>query len=672
MNITQKLRLKMAGYSRILIYVPSLILLLSTFGLFFYVQARERACIDILLQDKLKSVSSLFEKQLQSYIDVAQHFRGEVSISGGVTQENFRKFAHDLVAEHPDMQSVEWGALVDAKDRLGFEQKMQQLYGREVLITEYNRQDERVPSASKAEYLPVTYVYPLAQHKTTLGFDVNSELSQFHALSRARASGKTMLQVSDEHHTKSQDGQDNFYIINYIPFYHSESGEQERDNAFIGYLAQIISLKPFVEKILAQSHMENINLSLLDTTQEQAVLIYQQLGRDDTASIAQAVAQEVSLANKVWMINLHATPAFVAKIQAPTSWGILLLGLLCTVIVMLMQRVYIQSNASLRQQLANYLEDLHASEVNANLLAVTFETHQAILITDPEAKILRVNKAFTEITGYAEHEVIGRNPRILSSGRQNSEFYRDMWSALLETGKFESEIWNRNKGGAVFLERQTITAVKNAQGHTAYFVSVFADITLQKQAEERIKYFAFYDPLTLLPNRRLLVDRLEQALIHAQRAQTSGAVIAIDLDNFKEINDRLGYQYGDEVLIQFAQRLTQLLRKSDTVARLEGDKFVLILPTEKKGQRLTLEHAMSVTEKILLDSQQSFILKESEYPITVSIGISLMEADSFRATDILRQADVAMYRAKAKGKHGFCFYQDAMQILVEKNQSRNK
>ncbi|MDT8426558.1 MAG: diguanylate cyclase [Methyloprofundus sp.] len=669
MNITQKLRLKMAGYSRILIYVPGLILLLSTFGLFFYVQARERACIDVLLQDKLKSVSSLFEKQLQSYIDVAQHFRGEVSISGGVTPENFRKFAHDLVAEHPDMQSVEWGVLVDAKDRIGFEQKMQQLYGRKVLITEYNRQDERVLSASKAEYLPVTYVYPLAQHKTALGFDVNSELSQFHALNRARASGKTMLQVSDKHHAKSQD---NFYIINYIPFYHSESGEQGRDNAFIGYLAQIISLKPFVEKILAQSHMENINLSLLDTTQEQAVLIYQPLGRDDTASIAQTVAQEVSLANKVWTINLHATPAFITKIQAPSSWGILLLGLLCTVIVMVMQRVYIQSNASLKRQLANNVEDLHASEVNANLLAVTFETHQAILITDPEAKILRVNKAFTEITGYAEHEVIGRNPRILSSGRQNAEFYRDMWSALLETGKFESEIWNRNKGGAVFLERQTITAVKDALGHTAYFVSVFADITQQKQAEERIKYFAFYDPLTLLPNRRLLLDRLEQALIHAQRAQTSGAVIAIDLDNFKEINDSLGYQYGDEVLIQFAQRLTQLLRKSDTVARLDGDKFVLILPTEKKGQRLTLEHAMSVIEKILLDSQQPFILKEREYPITVSIGISLMEADSFRATDILRQADAAMYKAKAKGKHGFCFYQDAMQTLVEKNQSRNK
>lgn len=661
----------MAGYSHILIYVPSLILLLSTFGLFFYVQAREQACIEILLQDKVKSVSYLFQKDLQRYIDVAQHFRGEVSKNGRVTSENFRKFAHGLVTEYPDIQSVEWGTLVNAKDRPAFEKKMQQLYGMEVLITEYNNQNERVPALSKGEYLPITYVYPLAQNKSALGLELSSELSQLHALNRARATGKTMFQVSGVALQNHAEIQDNFYVISYVPFYRSVSGEQEHNNAFIGYLAQVISIKSFVEKILAQSQMENINLSLLDTTEEQSVLIYQQSGREDTTSLT--VTQEVSLANKVWTINLHATPAFIAKVQAPVSWFILLWGLLCTAIVMVMQRLYIQTNTRLQQQLVSDAEDLHASEVNANLLAVTFETHQAILITDPEAKILRVNKAFTEITGYAEHEVIGQNPRILSSGRQNSEFYRDMWSSLLESGKFESEIWNRNKGGAVFLERQTITAVKNAMGHTAYFVSVFSDITQQKQAEERIKYFAFYDPLTLLPNRRLLLDRLEQALIHAKRSQTSGVVISIDMDDFKEINDSLGYQYGDEVLMQFAQRLTQLLRKSDTVARLEGDKFVLILPTEKLGQKVIIEHAISVIEKILLDSKQPFTLKESEHYITVSIGVSIIEAEGlFSATDILRQADAAMYKAKAQGKHGFCFYQDAIQALLEKGRLRNK
>jgi diguanylate cyclase (GGDEF)-like protein/PAS domain S-box-containing protein len=662
----------MAGYSRMLMYVPSLILLVSTLSLFLYVQDREKAYIEVLLQDKVKSVSYLFQKELQSHIDVAKKFREGVSSSGGVTKENFRKFAYDLVTENMDMQSVEWGTLVNAKDRAAFEKKMQQLYGTKILITEYNCQNELVPSSSKEEYLPITYIYPVVENKSVLGVEVNSGLSQFHALNRAKVTGKAMFQVlggSLQHHVENQD---NFYIISYVPFYRSVSGEWEHKNAFIGYLAQVISIKYFVEKLLAQTQLENTNLSLLDTTEEQAVLIYQQSGREDTDNIAHTVAQEVTLANKVWTINLHATPAFIAEIQSSASWWVLLLGLLCTAIVMAMQRVYIQSNISLKQQLANDAEGLHASEINTNLLAVTFETHQAILITDPDAKILRVNKAFTEITGYAEHEVIGQNPRILSSGRQNSEFYRDMWSTLLATGKFESEIWNRNKDGAIFLERQTITAVKDAMGHTAYFVSVFSDITQQKQAEERIKYFAFYDPLTLLPNRRLLLDRLEQTLIQAARSQTSGAVISIDLDNFKEINDNLGHQCGDEVLMQFAQRLTQLLRKSDTVARLEGDKFVLILPTEKIGQRITIEHAISVIDKILLDGKQPFILKESEHYITVSIGVSMMEDEGLSAADILRQADAAMYKAKAKGKHGFCFYQDAIQLLVEKRLSRTQ
>jgi len=299
------------------------------------------------------------------------------------------------------------------------------------------------------------------------------------------------------------------------------------------------------------------------------------------------------------------------------------------------------------------------SSTTSNLLDAIFETQQAILLTDNNAKILKVNNAFTTVTGYAEHEVLGENPRLLSSGRQSPSFYKAMWRELLNSGNFESEIWNRHKNGSVFLEQQMINAVKDSEGNTTHFVSIFSDITKKKQEEEKIKHLAFYDPLTLLPNRRLLLDRLEQTLKQAQRAKTSGALLSIDLNDFKAINDQFGYHHGDELLIQFANQLSQLLRHSDTIARLDGDQFVILLPTEKTLRADVMTHATKVINKILLCAKHSFLLDDQPCLISISIGATLLDYENHKATDLLRQADSALYKAKSIGDHGFCFYQES-------------
>lgn len=211
------------------------------------------------------------------------------------------------------------------------------------------------------------------------------------------------------------------------------------------------------------------------------------------------------------------------------------------------------------------------------IAATAFESQEGMLITDAKQVILRVNRAFTSITGYTAEEAIGKNPRLLSSGRHDAAFYKAMWERINNAGFWEGEIWNRRKSGEIYPEHLAVTAVKNSDGVVTNYVAALADITLSKKSEEEIEHLAYYDPLTELPNRRLLADRLQQALVSSGRSGRQGALLFIDLDNFKVLNDTLGHAIGDLLLQQVAQRLTSCVREGDTVARLGGDEFLVML-----------------------------------------------------------------------------------------------
>ncbi len=217
------------------------------------------------------------------------------------------------------------------------------------------------------------------------------------------------------------------------------------------------------------------------------------------------------------------------------------------------------------------------SEEAMRVAAATFETQDATLITDARANIIRVNRAFTRITGYAAAEVVGKNPSIMSSGRQDKAFYTEMWRQILETGSWAGEIWDRRKDGEIYPKWLTITAVKNERGETTQYVAIFSDITARKQAEEEIRNLAFYDALTQLPNRRLFQERFHAALTASARYADFGAILFIDLDRFKLLNDTLGHEYGDLLLVEVAARIKYCVREMDTVARLGGDEFVVLL-----------------------------------------------------------------------------------------------
>ena len=300
------------------------------------------------------------------------------------------------------------------------------------------------------------------------------------------------------------------------------------------------------------------------------------------------------------------------------------------------------------------------AEEGLRLAATVFETTaEAIMVTGADNRIKVVNPAFTAITGYASEEVVGKSPMILQSGHHGPDFYKELWASVKTTGCWEGEIWNRRKNGEVYPEWLYITAIEDNQQNIIEYVGVFSDITQRKQSEEKIRRQANYDALTGLPNRALFLDRLRAAIASARRENGKVALLFIDLDRFKVVNDTLGHTIGDKLLGQAAARLTACVREVDTVARLGGDEFTMILEDVGRGQ-----DAAIVAEKIIESLSEPFWLDGNEVFIGGSVGITLFPTDAGDAATMLRNADMAMYRSKQAGRSVYRFFTQEMDAQV--------
>ena len=306
------------------------------------------------------------------------------------------------------------------------------------------------------------------------------------------------------------------------------------------------------------------------------------------------------------------------------------------------------------------------AELDLQIAATAFETQEAIMITDNNGTILKVNQAFSRLTGYTQSEVIGKTPSVLKSGKQSSDFYQKMWASLKKNKFWQGELWNHRKDGSLYLEWLTITAITDQTGKITRYVANFSDITQQKEAQETIAKLAYYDPLTNLPNRRLLFERLNQAIATSERHHEYGAILFIDLDNFKALNDAKGHSLGDQLLIQVAKALTQLTRKTDTVARLGGDEFVILLEDLGKEKSQAISSIKTIADKIIEQFKQPFMLADDTLHHTApSIGIELFYKQQSNIEDILKHADLAMYQSKKQGGNCFHFFDANMQKTIE-------
>ncbi len=296
--------------------------------------------------------------------------------------------------------------------------------------------------------------------------------------------------------------------------------------------------------------------------------------------------------------------------------------------------------------------EIAKQEANLRLYAQIFEsTTEGIIITDPEAKILTVNPAFSQITGYSEQEVLGHTPLLLQSDRHDQNFYRILWQSLRQDGKWQGEIWNQRKNGDVYPEWLTINAIHDESGQLSNYVAVCSDISTTKKAMEALEHQAHHHPLTKLPNRLLLHARLKHSIQKALRERQQGAVFYLDLDNFKNVNDSLGHTAGDQVLLEVAKRLQEKARETDTVAHLSGDEFVVVMDRLESSL-----DAVNCAGQILEKLQDPIHIQEYQLYLSASLGITVFPQDGTTVENLLKNSDAAMYKAKEAGKNRYHIY----------------
>ncbi|HUW26659.1 MAG TPA: PAS domain S-box protein [Gallionella sp.] len=315
---------------------------------------------------------------------------------------------------------------------------------------------------------------------------------------------------------------------------------------------------------------------------------------------------------------------------------------------------------------ARNITEREQAEEALRIASVAFESQESMVITDADGVILRVNRAYTEATGYTAAEAVGQTPRLLSSGLHDADFYGAMWETLMRTGKWRGEFWGRRKNGEIYPQLLTISAVKGDDGAVTHYVGSSHDITERKTAEQEITHLAFYDSLTQLPNRRLLEDRLGKVMAASKRSGCYGALLFLDLDNFKSLNDTHGHTVGDLLLIEVARRIVLCVREVDTVARFGGDEFVVVLSELDENKAESVSQTGIVAEKIRSALGKPYVLKFQakgeaektvEHRCTASIGIVLFIAHETSAENIIKNADMAMYQAKQAGRNRIRFHE---------------
>lgn len=283
---------------------------------------------------------------------------------------------------------------------------------------------------------------------------------------------------------------------------------------------------------------------------------------------------------------------------------------------------------------------------------------EAIMVTDSDNRIVKVNPAFTRITGFKAEEAIGSPPTLLSSGKHPKSFYEDLWFALNNRGFWQGEIWNKRKSGEVYPEWVSINVLRDERGQVSHHVAFFSDITLQKEGHAQMQRLAHYDVLTGLGNRLLMRDRLTQAVAFAKQADCHVAVLFIDLDRFKQVNDRLGHNVGDALLIAVSDRMRNVTRADDTVFRQGGDEFIVVLPNIEHLNKIPF-----IAKRLVSEVSKPYMLSDNAVEVGASIGISIYPLDSVTVDGLLEKADAAMYQAKKSGRGRVCCGDTSLSLI---------
>ena len=650
--------------------------MLLSFGfvstIFYYAHQQENARIHAVFERQVELLHNTIQKRLDNHIAVNTALKALYDSSDYVSRQDFLHFT-ELVNKTTTEVLLEWLPKITQDQRKAWETVQQQS------ISEISQSGKLILAPLHPIYYPITYCYPSIAKPTYLGFDHQSIAPLKQLMSSVIDQGISLaspaIQLFPQHNTTPS-----LSTVVYAPIYekhHLLTSVSERQQALVGLVASIFSVEDVIAQILAWPSIKELPL-LLRISDDQQILFSNFTASAPPSPLSKTLT--IEFLGRRWQFDYAPSKIFILQ-QHDTNtllliWGFLLSALCCLGSLVLTGRTtqtelkiskrtqeLTLTNAALNQE----INKRQVQESQLRIAATTFESHEGIVVTDAHATILRVNSAFTKITGFSPEDVIGQKLIKLSLSLHNATFFRSIYHALLKRNQWQGEIKSQRKNGEIFPEWLTITGVRDESSKLTNFVAIFADISYQKAAEKEIHDLAFYDPLTNLPNRRLLLDRLNQEIAAAKRLKLFGALIFMDLDHFKKINDSLGHQIGDELLMQVANRLKSIIREEDTACRLGGDEFIIMVSGRYQKLQYSRDHAILLAEKIRRHINQPFTIAGHTHHFTSSMGITLYpEDDRIKPEIIIQQADTAMYRAKDAGRNGISFYHPDMQEAADK------
>lgn len=575
---------------------------------------------------------------------------GLFNASEAVTLEEFSAFYRSLDLR-PDtlegIQGVGYAAVVPQADRQRFEREAQQ----------EGQPHFRIRSSGRQRLLStILYLEPNNwRNQRAKGFDMYSEASRRAAMHQAAITGLPALsgpvRLLQETNVRPQVGS-----LLYVPIYHqgttAQQSPEDRLNSLRGWAYSPLRLGDLIDHALNTiRNPEKVDFAVIIYDGERPLrqrLLYDNRRLAGSAELTHPTWQSVPVIDRSWLIGIQLDH----RDLSPTGWTrdltlLVLLGSSLSAIATMLTRNLVNNHILLQQALEQ--ERINAQE--RALAATVFDTSPvATVVTDAHGLILRANPAFTQLSGYSALEARGRKTNLMRSGRHDAAFYQQLWQTLTQQGHWSGELWNLHRNGQIRLHELQITAVMNAQEQITNFLCTYRDVTERHSKEEQIRHQATHDPLTNLPNRLLLMDRLNHTLAIARRDHQKVGLIFIDLNGFKPINDTYGHLAGDQLLQAVSRRLQDCLRDSDSLCRLGGDEFVLLIPNAER-----LEHLERLAERLQAALRAPFRdIAEVEVRISASFGIARWPDHAANADQLLQVADKAMYRAKSLANHNIC------------------
>lgn len=651
-------------------FLPLLVLalgLLNTHQLYQNAQQNAAQVLQARFDFIVRDTNSYIEQRMATYAQMMRGIDGLFAHADNVTRREFHDYITRLRLKeiYPGIQGIRFAPIV-----LPAQKDKHIADVRKEGFPDYAIH----PEGKRGLYTPVIYAEPIDdRNRVIFGYDMYSDLEHYRpgdssaglrraAMERARdtgqaaASGKIRLLFETD-----KDVQAGFLM--FLPVYKHNAPHAtvtERRANIIGWVSSVFRMNDLMTGIFGERTVE-IDTEIFDGEElSDKTLMY------DTDYIHRAYiksgdpqfqsATRLVIAGRAWTVANYSLPGFEVQADKEKPQFIAITGVGVSVLLALLTWLLVHGRALAQQAARKMNQELIEREKGLRLAATVFKiVDEAVMVTSPDNRIIAVNPSFTRITGYSPGEVIDKNPKMLASGKHPPEFFKKLWEALAAVGSWKGEIWNRRKNGEVYVGWFSLNRVYDEKGSLTHHVAVFSDITERKVEEERIYHLAHYDLLTDLPNRALFTDRLRQAIAKAQRDRALTALMFIDLDKFKPVNDAFGHEVGDMLLKEVAKRLQYCVRGSDTASRMGGDEFVvLLLAIEKESD------AMMVAEKIRHELNLPFELAGYSLKISSSIGVAVYPEHGSDEEQLLKNADNAMYHSKKSGRNNVKLYQPWM------------